>query len=460
MANPNQQAPQPAPGGGEGFLSIVTILIVGTMVFLFFANVSETYRLWTTIGLSCIVALFFLLRLRSQPLVRNVGPRAGLIVLAAAVLLTSRILPDPHGKYVLKFVFILLLSLFPGWLYYQFVRVKTEQLWNEYVGMLYTLQLDSDANLPKPTSSSPFFARWSASHNDVSADVSTTYHQKFETIHGNRLQPVMSERRESGASLLVAIATVLFAIGWMLTLDSIAVGSWFGLEVPLGATKFAFVGAYIHTLEALVRRYWRLDLRDVAYVMIMKRVIVVCIISVVAEAIWPALDKAYLNAFAFAAGYFPEVALHAILGAVKAGFQRAFSRAQKDFRLTTIEGVNLWNENRLNDEGIENVQHLATVDLADLLLRVRLSPGQLLDWIDQALLLMHLPRRDAEGLMEKLRAVGVRSASTLAAVISVPQNLAPVDAALGGSGRATALLVALQREKNLRHVLVWATSEK
>src|SRR6202040_406967 len=51
-----------------------------------------------------------------------------------------------------------------------------------------------------------------------------------------------------------------------------------------------------------------------------------------------------------------------------------------------LEGVDLWVESRLNEEGIETVQAMATAAIERLVRRAYFTPGRLLGWGGQALL--------------------------------------------------------------------------
>ena len=48
---------------------------------------------------------------------------------------------------------------------------------------------------------------------------------------------------------------------------------------------------------------------------------------------------------------------------------------------------------RLVEEGIEDMQNLATANLVDVILHTRVPVGRLVDWLDQAYLALHLPPR-------------------------------------------------------------------
>jgi hypothetical protein len=57
--------------------------------------------------------------------------------------------------------------------------------------------------------------------------------------------------------------------------------------------------------------------------------------------------------------------------------------------LTELEGIDGWTEARLAEEGVDNVQALATAPLQRLVLRTHFTTQRLVDWVDQALLYVH-----------------------------------------------------------------------
>jgi hypothetical protein len=69
-------------------------------------------------------------------------------------------------------------------------------------------------------------------------------------------------------------------------------------------------------------------------------------------------------------------------------------------RFNYVSGINLWIEYRLAEEGIENVQNLATADPITLAIHTHYNVRTLVDWIDQALLL-HRLRARGKLLLEK-----------------------------------------------------------
>ena len=65
-----------------------------------------------------------------------------------------------------------------------------------------------------------------------------------------------------------------------------------------------------------------------------------------------------------------------------------------DYPLNQLDGLNVWYEARLEEEGIEDMQNLATANLVDVILHTRVPVGRLVDWIDQAQLYLHLDRAE------------------------------------------------------------------
>jgi hypothetical protein len=60
--------------------------------------------------------------------------------------------------------------------------------------------------------------------------------------------------------------------------------------------------------------------------------------------------------------------------------------------LNQIDGLSVCYEARLLEEGIEDMQSLATANFVDVILHTRVPVGRLVDWVDQAHLYLHLDR--------------------------------------------------------------------
>jgi len=72
-----------------------------------------------------------------------------------------------------------------------------------------------------------------------------------------------------------------------------------------------------------------------------------------------------------------------------------------------LEGVDLWVESRLNEEGIETVQAMATAAIERLVRRTYFTTARIVCWVDQALLYMHAGTADS-GCMRSARPVSTR----------------------------------------------------
>ena len=147
----------------------------------------------------------------------------------------------------------------------------------------------------------------------------------------------------------------------------------------------------------LVRRFFQNDLKPTAYVNATMRIIIVILLVWVLDPLLPdSLGQAERSAIAFAIGVFPAIGWQALQSIVAVLLKRAVPSLESKDPLSELDGMNVWYEARLVEEGIEGVQNLATADIGNALLRTRIPPERLIDWIDQALLRMHARKDDVE----------------------------------------------------------------
>jgi hypothetical protein len=97
---------------------------------------------------------------------------------------------------------------------------------------------------------------------------------------------------------------------------------------------------------------------------------------------------------AFVIGFFPLVGLQILTRAASAVLRIVVPTLRSDYPLSDIEGLNLWYEARLLEEGIEDMQNLVTMSIVDVMLHTRVPVGRLVDWLDQAVLCTSLPRSE------------------------------------------------------------------
>ena len=123
--------------------------------------------------------------------------------------------------------------------------------------------------------------------------------------------------------------------------------------------------------------------------------------------------------FAFLIGFFPQTGMSLLKQAASMRL-RAWTAlktpnglsvdSESSLPLERLDGINVYHQTRLMDEGIENVENLAHADIIELMLATRIPLSTLVDWIDQAILLIHV--KEAED-MKKVRSYGIRTATDL-----------------------------------------------
>ena len=82
-----------------------------------------------------------------------------------------------------------------------------------------------------------------------------------------------------------------------------------------------------------------------------------------------------------------------------------------DTSLASIDGIDEDAADVLQEIGITSAQHLATMRIPEVCGRTLYPHGRILDWIDQAILVVH-----TNGRIRELRAIGIHSAHALVAI--------------------------------------------
>jgi len=412
-------------------------------------------------------------------------------VLLATV--TAALLPavlfQPHSRiFLLKLAAVALFASMPGLLYVQFIRFKGPSLYDEFVINLFRLRIDRYCNLPAPPRHTSYYVQWLAEREKLhQPGTDNLYRRKFETVYGERAvstRALFATRRpmRSEGFYPVVLATALLCIGWAIVVEPELYHNFNLLgslpfsgqpELPYQALQFGFIGAYWFILQDLTRRYFRQDLKTAAYVSASVRMVVVTI-TVATVALVPLGSPAQLNVLAFFIGVFPQIGvqvLKSFLGKVIRGVPNLSAK----FPLSDLDGLTVWDQARLLEEGIEDMHALATANLVDLLLGTRVSVNTLVDWVDQALLYLCVPGKPAQRpagdeltasselpVRGKLRMFGIRTATDLIRVWNCAGPNAPlvrkhISAVFGSdeeSGQAAveAILTAMEGNPNLVHV--------
>jgi hypothetical protein len=422
---------------------------------------------------------------RPDPADRSVRVRHALLlaVTVATALLPTILFQQPSRIFLLKLGLAVLLSILPGWLYLQFIRFRGRSLYDEYVLNLFRLRIDEYCNLPAPPQHTSYHGVWRTAHEQLGTDTrDNLYRHKFEAIYGKRavstsslIYDQLSQRDQTETFSPVLMATMLLSIGWVLVAQPELLRGFDLLhsqlpfsgkpQLPYELIQFGFIGAYWFILQDLIRRYFRDDLKTSAYISASARIVLVTVL-VTTVSLVPFGTPAQQKVLAFAIGVFPQLGLQVLKAAVVKPFGRLIPTVKTDHPLSDLSGLSIWDEARLLEEGIEDMQNLVSGNIVDLLLRSRVPVNRLVDWLDQAYLYMRVPKRLSGPRSEHtprvaLRELGIRTATDLERVWSAVGDDAAfqrrVSHALGvpakdGPAVVRSILAAFQNEVNLFHV--------
>ena len=369
------------------------------------------------------------------------------VILAGAIMFT-----DNSRVFLVKFAAAGILSILPGWIYLQFIRNKGHSLYDEYVLNLFRLKIDEVANLPAPPEHTSSFGEWQKAHRGVvpGGVTDNLYRRKFESVYGtsavSTIGLVKSERltlkEKTETFAPVVMATIVIAVAWTLILqpellsDINLIRGDFALaegpDLPLRQLTYGFLGAYAFVLLNLGRRYFREDLKSAAYVSATTRIIFAStlIVAVYAAGVETYVSEGQANLVAFFIGFFPRAGFTWLRAILPGGLKAAVPQLESDYPLRELEGLNIWYESRLIEEGIESVQNLCSANLVDLLLKTRIPVVRVIDWLDQAFLYLHLSKHPE--LADKpppslaaLRGLGIRTATELERVWALAEGPPP-----------------------------------
>jgi hypothetical protein len=356
---------------------------------------------------------------------------ASLLVGTVLASLLPAVLFQPHSRvFLLKLVVAALLASLPGLLYLEFIRFKGQTLYDEYVINLFRLGIDQDCNLPAPPAHHSYYRRWKQDHDLLDTkSTDNLYRRKFEAVYGQQAvstrglfaKPDSRPERSEGF-FPVLLATVLLCVGWAMVvqpelyrnIDLLGGLPFSGKpKLPIEALGYGFIGAYWFILQDVIRRYFRDDLKTAAYVSASARIIlVVIVVTIVSLASTSASTE--LNVLAFFIGIFPQIGIQILKAGVNKAFAGIVPSLDSKYPLSDLDGLTIWDQARLFEEGIEDLHGLVTANLVDVILGTRIPVDRLVDWLDQALLYLYVPAEsDKRYPRAELRSLGIRTATDL-----------------------------------------------
>jgi hypothetical protein len=313
---------------------------------------------------------------------------------------------------LLQLVLLVVVSLVPALMYFQFDREKLTTLVDRWLHAIFRL----DPSV------------------ETVADVDAKYGRRVEEFYGATLEAgVGAPRKRLQDRSPVVIATLLIALGWIVVLLNDDRGS---AELPSFQDLFrpsptpmtlAFLGAYFLSVQVALRGYVRGDLKPKTYNVIAVRILMAVVLAWVMQALWGTNDV--VLALSFIAGVLPNTVLRRIRDVAGRGPGDRGGDLEVRSPLTLLDDVDVYERTRLEEEGITSVQALARHDLVDLILSSRIPVPRLIDWVDQAILQQHAP--DA---ITSLRRVGIRTATDYLQVCADEAVSAELERAVAQSG--------------------------
>jgi hypothetical protein len=360
--------------------------------------------------------------------------------------------PASYGVVVgraLLLLTVILVSLFPALMYFQFDREKLPTQIDRWLHAIFRL----DPSL------------------ETVADVDAKYGRRVEEFYGATLGAgVDLSRKRARSRSPIVVATLMIGTGWILLLLghadtkldlSISPGVQRLFQPPMTPLTAAFLGAYFLAVQVALRGYVRGDLRPKTYNVITVRIILAVISAWILQGLFG--DGRVVLAMCFLSGFVPNTVIRRIREVTQRGLGQPgvpglpSKREQaddffEDTPLTVLDGMDIYERTRLEEEGITGVQALARHDLIDLILSSRIPVPRLIDWLDQALLYQH-----AGDAIEALRKRGVRTATDFLQVYEdVDSALPALMAGADAPAIEPALLArALDHDEWLAYVSNW-----
>jgi hypothetical protein len=212
----------------------------------------------------------------------------------------------------------------------------------------------------------------------------------------------------TGLLVPAVLLSLLYGLGFLVEADfaKLALNGgtnrFFSREFLLAARPVlaAFLGVYLFNLGASLRRLFVSDMTRHVFWGSIYRLLLTCGLAVIISSAYKLGEKPdhsfgrYEYFVFFSIGFLANVFLRFVMDtAMRVG--NIGKPLAKDLSVQMVEGINIWKEYRLEEEGIDNIQNLATTDPIDLAVKTHFPLRTLVDWIDQAVLIDRLGDRAA-----------------------------------------------------------------
>ncbi len=157
--------------------------------------------------------------------------------------------------------------------------------------------------------------------------------------------------------------------------------------------SLGFLGAYLWSAQNVIRRLIAGDLAPGVYFNAGLRMTLAPLLSLMMALLLTGpmgsgFAESGLPIVAFLVGFFPDEAMQFLKERVPP-FLRTSRHVAHALPLHQIEGVTAYDRLRLNEIGVDDAQNLATTNFIEIVVRTPFNPGQIVDWIAQARLLLY-----------------------------------------------------------------------
>ena len=293
----------------------------------------------------------------------------------------------------LQTLFLGLAITFPAFLYYAFDRQRAAALRTRFLADAF--RLDDRLNTVGEIE-----AKYGARMKDAFGDAGSVLPSDERVRSGRRRSPVV-------------VATLVLSLALVVAFVDVGTeqrdGPLLALFTPTSAIlPFAFLGAYLFAVLTAMRSYLRGDLLPKAYSQMAARMLVVVTLAAVLGALSQAITRPtgapgrrgttyspWLLALAFFAGLIPNTVLQFLSESTRRVFKlRGGSRIVDPQPLTMLQGIDLYDRARLEQEGVTTLAGLVYADLMDLMIQTRIPTARLVDWLDQAVLQVYVAADD------------------------------------------------------------------